>query len=130
MSRGRGNVLHFDNHLEGFNLFNKKFAEGELLGQQPPENLGLVQLGAHFEGNICSRSYDMSQSTSTSGSEQIDEGDIEQGGWGTPMLTGGFDLIATKVHEEGIRPAAPCIGGSSTMTCTWGAGPRMIRSGP
>jgi hypothetical protein len=45
-------VLCFDNHLQGFSLLNKKFMEGELLGRQPPEILGVVQLGDHFKGNM------------------------------------------------------------------------------
>jgi hypothetical protein len=32
MSPGRGIILRFDNHQQGANLLNKKFAEGELLG--------------------------------------------------------------------------------------------------
>jgi hypothetical protein len=52
MSPGRGIILRFDNHQQGANLLNKKFAEGELLGRQPYEIFGLVQLSDHFESNV------------------------------------------------------------------------------
>jgi hypothetical protein len=51
LSPGRGIILRFNNHLQGSNLLNKKFMEGELLGRQPPIIFGLAQLGDHFEGN-------------------------------------------------------------------------------
>jgi hypothetical protein len=36
------------------------------------------------------------------------------------MLTGGSDPTAIGVQEEGIRPTAPCTGGTSVTACTRG----------